>query len=311
MQSGGNDRVNYQERFLNYLAVERGLAKNTLSSYQIDLTDFNNFISEKNLPIIEIQYDQVLMYLHFLRRKKISSATLARRVSTLKSFYKFLFLEGVIKENPLANLESPKQGKKLPETITYEEIERLLAQPDGGEPADLRDKAMLETLYATGMRVSELTGLNLQDINLTHGYLHCLGKGSKERIVPLGQTARAAINVYLTKGRVKIVKKISEKALFVNQQGKRLTRQGFWKILKGYVREAKIKKHLTPHTIRHSFATHLLENGADLRAVQELLGHVEITTTQIYTHLTEKHIKTVYNAAHPRAVRKLEEEKNE
>jgi integrase/recombinase XerD len=305
---GGNGRVNYQERFLNYLAVERGLAKNTLLAYHNDLTDFHYFTEEKNLPILEIQYDHALMYLHFLRRKKISSATLARRVSSLKAFYKFLFLDGTISENPLANLEAPKQGKKLPETITYEEVERLLAQPGGTKPNDLRDKAMLETLYATGMRVSELTGLNMQDVNLTQGYLLCLGKGSKERIVPLGQAAMTAIAVYLGKGRTKLVRRSSEKALFVNQHGKRLTRQGFWKILKRYVREAKIKKHLSPHTIRHSVATHLLENGADLRVVQELLGHVEITTTQIYTHLTEKHIKTVYQAAHPRAVYKSKED---
>ncbi|MDW7673042.1 MAG: site-specific tyrosine recombinase XerD [Bacillota bacterium] len=295
--------------FLYFLSVERGLAKNTLMAYENDMKDFSKFMVDRFAVenLADATYDYVLTYLLSLRKKQAATTTVARRVATLKAFYKFMYLEGKIAENPLGSLETPKQGKRLPKIIGYDDVDKLLAQPKGLEPTSLRDKAILETLYATGMRISELIGLNISDLNISNGYLRCLGKGNKERIIPLGRKAIAAINTYLNKGRVKLVKNPAELALFVNKHGRRLTRQGCWKIIRGYTEAAGITKHLTPHTIRHSFATHLLENGADLRAVQELLGHADVTTTQIYTHITEQRLKSVYNSAHPRAIVKEDE----
>lgn len=205
-------------------------------------------------------------------------------------------------EDPTVNLESPKLGQRLPQVLTTAEVEALLSQPQLADPAGLRDKAMLELIYATGIRVSEMVTLDIEHVELDMGYIRCFGKGSKERIIPLGAVAAHYVREYLARSRVKLTKgKTEHRALFVNAQGKRLTRQGFWKILKKYAREANINKHITPHTLRHSFATHLLENGADLRSVQEMLGHADISTTQIYTHLTKIRLREVYTNAHPRA----------
>lgn len=290
--------------------MERGLARNTILAYERDLNNFQKFIIEhdKNKEDLKlIKYDDILTYLYYLKKQGFMSSTIARKVATIKSFYKFMVVEGEISSSPVSYLDAPKLAKKLPNIITYDEVDKLLAQPKGIKPIELRDKAMLEFLYATGMRVSELIGLNTTDLHIEHGYLRCIGKGSKERIIPLGRKAIAAVNTYLAKGRIRLVKDYGEQALFVNNHGKRLTRQGVWKLIKQYAKAAGIEKPLTPHTMRHSFATHLLENGADLRAVQELLGHADVTTTEIYTHITEQRIKAVYNKAHPRAVINKEE----
>jgi integrase/recombinase XerD len=240
-------------------------------------------------------------YLLHLQTQGKATATIARRLAALKAFYQFLVREKRIKNDPTANLESPKLEKRLPKVLTVSEVERLLGQPDLVQPAGIRDRAMLELLYATGIRVSELVSLSLADVSLDMGYIKCEGKGSKERIVPLGTIAIRSCREYLQAARAKLVKERPESALFVNHHGHRLTRQGFWKIVKKYAHDARVDKEITPHTLRHSFATHLLENGADLRSVQEMLGHADISTTQIYTHVTRGHLKEVYARTHPRA----------
>ncbi|MDA8212081.1 MAG: site-specific tyrosine recombinase XerD [Clostridia bacterium] len=288
--------------FLNYLAVERGLANNTRESYGRDLCQFAGFLARQKLTTAsEIHKNHVMAYLLSLQKSGKVPATIARHLAAIKGFFRFLLNEGLVPKDPTLNLESPKLRKKLPQILSNAEVDSLLNQPDSGRVAGLRDKAMLEVIYATGLRVSELCSLNEQDLNLELGFLRCIGKGSKERIVPLGRLAVQAVTAYLQRGRVKLLKKPAEKALFLNHHGRRLTRQGFWKIIKKYAFEAGIPKEITPHTLRHSFATHLLENGADLRSVQEMLGHADITTTQIYTHLTRNKIKDVYSRTHPRA----------
>lgn len=288
--------------FLDYLAVERGLANNTRVSYGRDLHQFLSFLKEQKVTqSSQVSKNNILAYLIALQKSGKVPATIARHLAAIKGFYRFMFNEGLVAKDPTLNLESPKLRQKLPQVLSTGEVESLLNQPNPGQVAGLRDKAMLELLYATGLRVTELCSLNQNDVNLELGFLRCLGKGAKERIVPLGRLAIEAVTVYLERGRAKILKKAQEKALFLNQHGRRLTRQGFWKIIKKYAAETNIQKEITPHTLRHSFATHLLENGADLRSVQEMLGHADITTTQIYTHLTKKKIKEVYTRTHPRA----------
>ncbi len=292
----------YLDGFIYHLAVERGLSKNTLVSYRTDLTGYISFCSKHGLELLEqADRDMIMSYLFQLQIDGRSPATIARHLASIRSFYRYLVREGTLRKDPSVDLESPRPAKKLPRVLTIEEVDHLLAQPLIGEPAGLRDKAMLELMYATGIRVSELVSLNLVHINIENGYIRCFGKGSKERIVPLGDVAARYLKEYLARGRSKLVKAGSEKALFVNQHGRRLTRQGFWKIIKKYAMKAKIETKITPHTLRHSFATHLLENGADLRSVQEMLGHVDISTTQIYTHLTTKRLRKVYDRSHPRA----------
>jgi integrase/recombinase XerD len=290
------------DEFIHYLAVERGLAENTMDSYHRDLTNYLGFLAkEKPADIQKTTKTHVMAYLLSLQKGGRATATISRHLAALKSFYHFLIRERRIEKDPTANLESPKLEKKLPRVLSVDEVEHLLKQPKVAEPTGLRDKAMLELLYATGIRVTELTTLNLEHVNLEVGYIRCLGKGSKERIVPLGSVARKFVGEYLQLGRVKLIKVKAEQSLFVNHHGRRLTRQGFWKIIKKYARVAGIAKEITPHTLRHSFATHLLENGADLRSVQEMLGHADITTTQIYTHLTKGRLREVYSKTHPRA----------
>jgi integrase/recombinase XerD len=288
--------------FINYLSVERGLAKNTLESYGRDLRQFQKYLDGSQLDIIRNSTrDTILNYLSSLQSKGRSVSTISRNLAAIKSFYQYLVRERHLEKDPALNLESPRPEKKLPRILTVNEVEELLVRPNISLPAGLRDKAMLELLYATGIRVSELTSLNISDVNLDMGYIKCYGKGSKERIVPLGSIAVKCVQEYVAKGRPKLVRSYEEGALFVNHHGKRLTRQGFWKIIKKYALEANIIKAITPHTLRHSFATHLLENGADLRSVQEMLGHADISTTQIYTHITKNRLKEVYDKTHPRA----------
>lgn len=290
------------DNFLYYLTVEKGLSDNTIASYQFDLKSFTAFLTKKSITDIkEISRNDIIAYLLSLKKQEKSHATLARHMACIKSFFHFLLREKIISEDPTCHLETPKLAQLFPQVLSMKETEHLLNQPNAGTILGLRDKAMLELIYATGLRVSELVNLNVQDINLEMGFLRCVGKGSKERIVPIGSFSVNALKEYLSRSHVKLVKKTKEDALFVNQHGRRLTRQGFWKILKAYAKKAKISINITPHTLRHSIATHLLENGADLRTVQEILGHADITTTQIYTHLTKTHLKEVYDQSHPRA----------
>jgi integrase/recombinase XerD len=292
----------YVNEFINYLAVERGLAQNTLESYGRDLHQFQIYLQNGNMEILkDSNRTTILSYLNSLQSKGRAVSTISRNLAAIKSFYQYLVRERYLEKDPAANLESPKLEKKLPKVLSITEVEELLKQPSGFLPAGLRDKAMLELLYATGIRVSELISLNISDVNLDMGYIKCYGKGAKERIVPLGSIAAKCVQDYVGKGRTKLVRTYEEPALFVNHHGNRLTRQGFWKIIKKYAQEADINKAITPHTLRHSFATHLLENGADLRSVQEMLGHADISTTQIYTHVTKNRLKEVYDKTHPRA----------
>lgn len=288
--------------FINYLSTERGLALNTLESYGRDLRQYADFLERGKFATLEsASRATIISYLLYLEKQGKATATIARRLAALKSFYQFLLREKVLDKDPTANLESPKLEKRLPKVLTVKEIEQLLKQPNPMNATGLRDRAMLELLYATGIRVSELVSLNLGDVNVDMGYVRCYGKGAKERIVPLGSMAQRSVADYLASGRGQLVRDVREQALFVNHHGRRLTRQGFWKIVKKYAADAKIDKDITPHTLRHSFATHLLENGADLRSVQEMLGHADISTTQIYTHITKGRLKEVYAKAHPRA----------
>ena len=290
------------EEFIYYLRVERGLSQNTVVSYRSDLKDYFDFLSLHQKKLCgEDDRENVRVYFYHLQMKGCSPATLSRRMAAIRSFYGYLATAGLLKKNPLADMESPRPARKLPHVLSIGEVERLLSQPKGLDPVSLRDKAIIELLYATGLRVSEVISLNLGDINLENGFLRCIGKGSKERLVPVGDIALKALEEYLKKGRSKLTGRKSISALFLNQHGRRLTRQGIWKILKKYAGLAGIKTKLTPHTLRHSFATHLLECGADLRSVQEMLGHTDISTTQIYTHLTAKRLKEVYKRTHPRA----------
>ncbi|MDI3540929.1 Tyrosine recombinase XerD [Koleobacter methoxysyntrophicus] len=288
--------------FLTFLQVEKGLSKNTLDSYGRDLKKYIEFLkSQKILSFSETNRTIIISYFLQLQKKGHASSTISRNLASIRSFYQFLVRERYLDKDPTINLESPKLEKRLPKVLSIKEVDLLLEQPDIKKPLGLRDKAMLELLYATGIRVTELITLDITDVELDMGYIKCLGKGSKERIVPIGSEAVKFLEQYILTERKKLIKKREEKALFVNHHGYRLTRQGFWKIIKRYAKRAKINKQITPHTLRHSFATHLLENGADLRSVQELLGHADISTTQIYTHITKKRLREVYSKTHPRA----------
>ncbi|HHX27430.1 MAG: site-specific tyrosine recombinase XerD [Bacillota bacterium] len=290
------------QEFIDYLGHEKGLATNTLESYSRDLKQYYGFLSGDSTASLEnASQSTIVAYLMYLRKQGKATATIARRLAALKAFYQFLVKENYVTSDPTDDLSSPKLVRKLPKVLTVDEVERLLNQPDLSTPAGKRDKAMLELLYATGIRVSELVNLNILDVDLKEGFVRCLGKGSKERVVPMGDIAVSSLRAYLEGARSRLVADPKERAVFVNHHGKRLTRQGFWKIVKKYATQAQIRKEITPHTLRHSFATHLLENGADIRAVQEMLGHADISTTQIYTHVAKDRLKDVYAKSHPRA----------
>ncbi len=290
------------EAFTHHVAVERGLSLNTQESYQRDLVTFLDFLSRKGITDINASSRSLIVqYLQELRECGRATATVSRNLASIRSFYAFLARERIIAVDPAAQLETPKRERRLPQVLSAVEVESLLGSPDTSTEMGLRDKAMLELLYATGIRVSELISLNDTDVNLSASFLRCFGKGSKERIVPLGRLARRAVLEYHEKARFHLLRDKKESSLFVNHLGDRLTRQGFWKIIKKYARIAGITTDLTPHTLRHSFATHLLDNGADLRAVQEMLGHADISTTQVYTHVTKSRLQDVYSKSHPRA----------
>ncbi|MBI5167549.1 MAG: site-specific tyrosine recombinase XerD [candidate division NC10 bacterium] len=288
--------------FLSYLAVEKGLAKNTLESYGRDLRKFFGFLESVNLMEVQrVGHRHLTAYLAWLRDEGLSTKTAARSLSALKTFYRFLLSEGLAFQDPTANLDSPKAWARLPSVLSFEEVERLLGAPSLSTPWGLRDRAMLEFLYATGVRVSELVSVAVADLNLEVGYVRLLGKGGKERIVPLGTAATKALKEYLSRVRPLLARGSSSPYLFLGRSRDKLTRQGFWKIIKRYARETGIKRRVTPHSLRHSFATHLLEHGADLRSVQMMLGHADISTTQIYTHVSRARLKAIYDRHHPRA----------
>jgi integrase/recombinase XerD len=295
--------MNGLQAFMNFLSVEKGLSRNTLEAYERDLTAFIKHIREKGVATLSASTKtDILQYLAFLKQCKKAPSTIARTIVSIRAFYQFLVRERLIDSDPSLNVESPKTARRLPKALNLNEVEKLLEAPARNTPGGVRDKAMLELLYATGIRVSELISLDVGSINLGMGFVRCVGKGSKERIIPLGRIASEWIDRYIQTMRPKLHGHgAAEDALFLNRSGHRLTRQGFWKIIKGHARDAGILKEITPHTLRHSFATHLLENGADLRAVQEMLGHADISTTQIYTHVTKSRMKEVYDRTHPRA----------
>lgn len=287
--------------FLGYARVEKGLAENTVSAYGRDLAKFLAFAGKQKLDLGGVRRDDVVDFLGSLYRQKLDSRSVARHLVTLRNFFRFALSEGHIKDDPTLNLESPKVWKTLPSYLSLEEVDRLLALPDAAMLLGSRDKAMIELLYSTGLRVSELVGLRAGDLDLQSGCARCIGKGDKERLVPVGKQAIAAVQQYLRDSRPQLVRGRPTPFLFVNRRGGKLSRVGFWKILRGYGKRAGLRGKLTPHKLRHSFATHLLERGADLRSVQLMLGHADISTTQIYTHVIQERLKQVYKAHHPRA----------
>lgn len=290
--------------FIHYLIVERGLSNNTIVSYERDLNSYQKHLSEKQhiTSFNQVTRLHIIEFLKELKEAGKSSKTIARHTASIRNFHQFLLREKQADQDPSVMIESPQLERNLPKILSLKEVEKLLDTPKLTNPFGYRDKAMLELLYATGIRVSEMINLNLADVHLTMGFIRCYGKGNKERIVPIGRTATEALIEYIEKGRSKLISaKQPTDAFFINHHGKRISRQGFWKNLKKIALEANIQNELTPHTLRHSFATHLLENGADLRAVQEMLGHADISTTQIYTHVTKTRLKDVYKQFHPRA----------
>jgi integrase/recombinase XerD len=290
--------------FLTHVRVEKGLSPNTVSAYRRDLIKFEEFTKKKKLALEKITRDDLVDFLASLYRQKLESRTVARHQVTIRNFLRFALVQELITTDPSLNLESPKIRRSLPGYLRLEELERLLAQPDDKTALGLRDHAMLEVLYSTGLRVSELVHLRVMDLDRSAGCVRCIGKGDKERIVPIGKKALALVERYLKEARAKLDgkgKQISANTLFINRRGGSLSRVGVWKILSAYGRKAGLRVGLTPHMLRHSFATHLLERGADLRSVQLMLGHSDISTTQIYTHVVEERLKQVYKAHHPRA----------
>jgi integrase/recombinase XerD len=286
--------------FLDFLSVEKGLSSNTILSYSRDIQKLYQFFQKEKLSWLKAGEENLVRFIHHQSRAGLSPRSMARVISSMKSFYRFLVLDGILKKNPAVSLSSPKTWLALPKFLTVKKVETLLKQPDEESIHGIRDKAMLELLYATGLRASELILLKTNDLNLEDGFLLCLGKGGKERLVPVGGSAVKAIRHYLDDARPKLLKQPSE-FLFVTQRGGVFTRQGFWKLLKGYVQKAGLDSKISPHILRHSFATHLLERGADLRSVQLMLGHSQITTTQVYTHVSRKRLRRVYDKFHPRA----------
>lgn len=288
------------DRFLNHLSVEKGLSPNTLSAYALDLQKLSEFIEQRGISGIDhVQRKEILLFLSDLKRRALAASSTSRILSTLRTFFQFLIAEGILQQDPLAHIHSPRQAFRLPKVLHPAEVEALLNLPKGENPIGLRNDAMIELLYATGLRVSELVSLPMGAVNLESGYLIAYGKGSKERLVPIGKCAREKLARYLG-ARPILLKTKSATLLFINRSGKGMSRQAFWMQLKGYARKAGIRRSITPHMLRHSFASHLLEGGADLRSVQMLLGHADISTTQIYTHVAREQLKKTHRKTHPR-----------
>jgi integrase/recombinase XerD len=291
----------YIEQFSNYLRDDKHASANTLSSYMRDVRQFSAYLSSHGIvDVTAVTRNEVIKYTEWLKGNGKSAATISRAVASLKSFFNYLILSGTVSDNPANHIEIEKAEKKLPQILTSREVELLLEQPKCTDMKGYRDRAMLELLYATGIRVTELISMDLDDVNLSAGIVRC-SSHDKERVIPLYQAAIDAISAYLDVARPHMIARSDERALFVNMSGERMSRQGFWKIIKHYQVMAHIDKDITPHTLRHSFAAHLLENGADLHSIQEMLGHADISSTQIYTRVIKRHLKDVYKKAHPRA----------
>ncbi|MBI3610113.1 MAG: site-specific tyrosine recombinase XerD [Nitrospirae bacterium] len=289
------------QQFLQYLTVEKGLSPNTLTAYGADLKRFSEFLQQKRRARWdEITRRDLLDFLADRKQKGLSSRSLARQIATLRNFYRFLNRENLLQTDPTQNLESPRDWRRLPKTLSFEEVERLVNLPKGGTPSAVRDDALIELMYAAGLRVSELTELPIQAVNTEVGYVLATGKGRKQRIIPIGDVAIQKLKTYLAGGRERLAKGRVTDLVFLNRSGRGLTRQGCWKLLKKYVRLAGIRRPVSPHTLRHSFATHLLERGADLRSVQAMLGHADLSTTQIYTEVTRHRLKQIHRQFHPR-----------
>lgn len=288
------------DEFLAYLQIEKGLATNSVQAYASDLRQFRTFLKKQQLEWTEVESQHIVFYIRELEQDNLAPRTRARKLAALRSFYDYLVEEQQLTDNPCAYLPSPKLPQSLPQILTELEVITLLEAPTLDKPTGYRDRAMLEVLYGSGLRVSELIGLNVGDID-SLGFVRCVGKGNKERIIPLGQHALQATTDYLEYARPRLQRNPRERALFLNTRGNRLTRQGFWKIIKQWAKKAGIAKEISPHMLRHSFATHLLRHGADLRSVQEMLGHADLSTTQIYTHLDKGQLRDVYQHSHPRA----------
>jgi integrase/recombinase XerD len=292
--------------FLAYLEFEQGLSRNTLDAYRSDLFQFGEFLDRRKLNVMDTRHGDLAAFLSELaagvgERPPVAAATLQRKTACLRSFYRHLRREGLIEHDPTAELRGPPRTQRLPRVLTREEVAKLLSDPKGTEPSMLRDRALLEVMYACGLRASETIGLQASDVDLDEGMLRARGKGSKERVVPIGRQAVAALRAYEQRGRPTLVGYKVETQLFVNHRGGPLTRQGLYKIVQGHARGAGLEQKMSPHTLRHSFATHLLAGGCDLRSLQEMLGHADLATTQVYTHLSAERLKDVYFRAHPRA----------
>ena len=286
--------------FLEFLQNDKKLSDNTLQSYKRDIMQYHNYVDENSINYLKADENKIKEYLQYLQEIGKKSSTISRSLASIRSFYQFLIRTKLIKEDPTVNIQSPKIEKRVPSILTSKEIELLLDQPKDVDLKGTRDKAMLEFAYATGMRVTEIISLDIDDVNLEEGYVVCRF-GSKQRNIPLGSLSLKALKEYIEESRPYLIRDENVKALFVNINGKRLTRQGFWKIVKYYKEQAHITKDITPHVLRHSFATHLLQNGADLKAIQTMLGHSDISSTQVYMQFQDEGIKNVYRKAHPRA----------
>ncbi len=292
--------MDYLAGYESWLANEKKAAVNTLSSYVRDIRQFSEWMEDRGIPLPQATQDDVKDYARFLERHGKSNATVVRSIASLKSFYGYMMSIHSVPSNPAKGFKPNRAERRLPAILTNREVDLFLEQPDVSDPKGCRDKAMLELLYATGIRVSELISLDVQDVNLSANFLRCRGR-SKERVVPLYKAAVRALSAYVSEVRPQLLEDPEETALFVNMNGERMSRQGFWKIVKHYQEKAGIQKDITPHTLRHSFAAHLLENGADLKSIQEMLGHADISATQIYTQVVNQHLRDVYSRAHPRA----------
>jgi integrase/recombinase XerD len=300
-QSGAAALDPHIHTFMNYLRVEKGLSDNTLQAYRRDIQKFAAFAGKHKLGTSKVSRSDIVDFLGTLYRQHLDSRSVARHLVTIRHFFRFAMMEGFVTADPAENIESPKFRQSLPDFLSVEEVDRLVRQPDASTTAGVRDRAMIELMYSTGLRVSELCHLRVSDVQLDPGCLRCIGKGNKERLVPIGRGALKALGDYLREARPKLAGDRVSPSVFLKQRGHRMDRITFWKILSEYGRKAGLRKSLTPHMLRHSFATHLLDRGADLRSVQLMLGHSDISTTQIYTHVVEERLKQVYKAHHPRA----------
>lgn len=287
--------------FLHYARAEKGLSTNTMLAYRRDMVKFAEFLESRSVSLLEATRSEIVDFLSSLYAQGLDSRSVARQLVTLRNFYRFCLSEGLVTEDPAANIESPKIYRTLPHFLSVDDVDKLLAQPDVTTPIGLRDKAMIELMYSTGLRVSELCGLRVSDVETSSGVLRCIGKGNKERIVPVGRRALEAIAVYIQDSRPRLLRDRVSPYLFLGKMGRKIGRIQFWMLLKKYGTEANLRESLNPHMLRHSFATHLLDRGADLRSIQLMLGHADISTTQIYTHVVEERLKQVYKAHHPRA----------